>query len=119
MQHRWPCNIVFKIDTGADVNTIPETLCHKDQFPRLNRPKRALQGPGGTFQKVKGRFTATLIKNGKSTTEDIYVVEGLCTPLQGGWVAVALQLVTRVNYLTLDSKDAVKQEFPKLFGGLR
>ncbi len=68
--------------------------------------------------RLSGKFTATLSKNSKSTKEEIYVVEGLCTPLLGGLAAVALQLVARINNISLDSKETVKREFPKLFCGL-
>uniref|UniRef100_A0A669BXN3 Gypsy retrotransposon integrase-like protein 1 n=1 Tax=Oreochromis niloticus TaxID=8128 RepID=A0A669BXN3_ORENI len=112
------CNTLFKIDTGADVTAVPETFYSQHQLGRLDKPKRVLQGPGGTRLKVKGMFTATLSKNNHKTKEDIYVVQGLCTPLLSGHAAVALQLVARVNHISLDSIDAVKQEFPKLFSGL-
>ncbi|XP_025999271.1 uncharacterized protein K02A2.6-like [Astatotilapia calliptera] len=112
------CNTFFKIDTGADVTAVPETFYTQHQLGRLDKPKRVLQGPGGTRLKVKGMFTATLSKNNHKTKEDIYVVKGLCTPLLSGHAAVALQLVARVNHISLDSIDAVKQEFPKLFNGL-
>ncbi|KAL3978677.1 hypothetical protein ACER0C_019739 [Sarotherodon galilaeus] len=112
------CNTLFKIDTGADVTAVPETFYTQHQLGRLDKPKRVLQGPGGTRLKVKGMFTATLSKNNHKTKEDIYVVQGLCTPLLSGHAAVALQLVARVNHISLDSIDAVKQEFPKLFSGL-
>ncbi len=111
-------NARFKIDTGADVTAIPEMLYNQGQFSRLERPTRVLLGPGGTRLNVKGKFTATLSKNSKSTKEEIYVVEGLCTPLLGGLAAVALQLVARINNISLDSKETVKREFPKLFCGL-
>lgn len=51
--------------------------------------------------------------------EDIYVVQGLCTPLLGENAAVAQKLVTRVNFFfCLDSINALKQETPKLFTAL-
>ncbi|KAG1937342.1 interleukin-1 receptor accessory protein-like 1-A [Pimephales promelas] len=110
-------NARFKIDTGADVTAISETLYNQGQFSKLEKSTRVLLGPRGTRLDVKGKFTDTLRKNSKNTKEEIYVVEGLCTPLLGGLAAVALQLVTRINNVSLDSKDS-KKEFPKLFCGL-
>lgn len=109
---------MFKIDTRADVTAVPETLYIQGEFSRLVKPTKVLQGPGGTHLKVKGMFTATLSKNGKSTKEDINVVEGLSTPLLGGMAAIALQLVARVENISLDSTETVRKEFPKLFSGL-
>ncbi|KAJ7997296.1 hypothetical protein DPEC_G00227500 [Dallia pectoralis] len=113
--HMENLNARFKIDTGADVTAISEMLYNQGQFSRLEKATRVLLGPGGTRLNVKGKFTATLRKNSKSTKEEIYVVEGLCTPLLGGLAAVALQLVARINNISLDSKETVKREFPKLF----
>ncbi|KAJ8375467.1 hypothetical protein SKAU_G00060470 [Synaphobranchus kaupii] len=104
---------VFKIDTGADVTAVPETLYARGQFSRLVRPTRILKGPGRNPLQVKGKFTATLSKGNKTTKEDIYVVEGLSRP-----AATALQLVARLDDVSLDSKETIKQEFPKLFSGL-
>ncbi|KAJ7995746.1 hypothetical protein DPEC_G00247790 [Dallia pectoralis] len=84
-------------------------LYNQGQFSRLEKATRVLLGPGRTRLNVKGKFTATLRKNSKSTKEEIYVVEGLCTPLLGGLAA---------NNISLDSKETVKREFPKLFCGL-
>jgi len=77
-----------------------------------------LLGPGGTLN-VRGKFTATLRKNSKSNKKEIYAVEGLCTPMLGRLAAMALQLVARINNISLDSKETVKREFTKLFCGFR
>ncbi|KAJ8403171.1 hypothetical protein AAFF_G00353880 [Aldrovandia affinis] len=111
-------NTVFKIDTGADVTAVPETLYTQGQFSTLERATLVLKGPGRVPLKVKGKFTATLSKRNKTTKEDIYVVEGLSTPLLSRPAATALQLVARLEDVSLDSKETIKQEFPKLFSGL-
>jgi len=67
---------------------------------------------------VKGKFTATLNKGKKHRTEDVYIVEDLARPLPSRPAATALQLVTRLDDVSLDSKEAVRQEFPKLLNGL-
>ncbi len=99
---------VFKVNTGANVMAVPVTLYNQGQFNRLKYPERILQGPGRTSLKVKGKFTAILIRNSKCTKQDIYVVEGLATPLLGRQAATALQLVARVDDVSLDSKENVK-----------
>uniref|UniRef100_A0A096LW99 CCHC-type domain-containing protein n=1 Tax=Poecilia formosa TaxID=48698 RepID=A0A096LW99_POEFO len=109
---------VFKIDTGADVTAVPETLYSRYQFGKLDKPKKILQGPGGTRLKVKGMFTATLSNNSVCTKEGIYIVKDLCTTLLSGRAAMALKLVDRLNQISLVSIDAVKQEFAKFFTGL-
>ncbi len=112
------CSIVCKIDTGADVTAVPDTLYIQDQFGRLERSAKILQGPGGMPLKVKGKFTATLSKGDRHTKQDVYVMETLSTPLLGRSTAIALQLVARLESVSLDSEETVKAEFPKLFSGL-
>ncbi|KAE8281698.1 Retrovirus-related Pol polyprotein from transposon 17.6 Protease [Larimichthys crocea] len=109
---------VFKIDTGADVTAVPEQLYAQGQFNKLARATKILYGPGGVPLKLKGKFTAVLSNSKHSTHEEAYVVEGLRTPLLSGAAAMTLQLVARVNSISLDSKETVKREFPKLFSGL-
>ena len=109
---------VFKIDTGADVTAIPAKLYTQGQFSKLSRATKTLYGPGGTALKVNGKCTATCSKDNKSTQEEVYVVDGLRTPLLGGLAAMTLKLVVRLNDISLDSKETVKREFPKLFSGL-
>ncbi|KAJ8405712.1 hypothetical protein AAFF_G00316920 [Aldrovandia affinis] len=111
-------NTVLKIDTRADVTTVPETLYTQGQFSKLERATLVLKGPGRVPLKVKGKFTATLSKRNKTTKEDVYVMEGLSTPLLSRPAAKALQLVARLEDVSLDSKETIKQEFPKLFSGL-
>uniref|UniRef100_A0A3B3HH25 Gypsy retrotransposon integrase-like protein 1 n=1 Tax=Oryzias latipes TaxID=8090 RepID=A0A3B3HH25_ORYLA len=109
---------VFKIDTGADVTAVSETLYKEGQFGKLEKPTKVLRGPGGSRLQVQGMFTANLHKNNKNTKEDIYVVKGLSMPLLSGTAAIALQLVARVENIILDSTATVKREFPRLFSGL-
>ncbi|XP_036001498.1 uncharacterized protein K02A2.6-like [Fundulus heteroclitus] len=109
---------VFKIDTGADVTAVPTHMYEKGQYSDLQNTKKVLMGPGRSQLKVKGKFTATLQRKDKHVMEDIYVVEGLNTPLLSRQAATALQLVARLDVTTLDSKETIKKEFPELFSGL-
>ena len=51
------------------------------------------------------------------TDEEIFVIEGLSMPLMGRPAISALKLVTRVNLIQAD-REAVAEQFPKLFKGL-
>ena len=108
----------FKIDTGADVTVVPADMYSSERFHKLQKSNKILFGPGQTKLYVQGKITATLSKNGKSTTQDVYVVAGLKTPLLGRPAIKALGLVARVDTVILNDKETVKQEFPKLFNGL-
>ena len=108
----------FKIDTGADVTVLSEDEFQKGQFPELERTKKVLQGPGQTPITVRGKFTATIGTDSKSTTQEVYVVPGLKFSLLGRPAIQALGLVARVDTVALDSVERVKERFPKLFKGL-
>nr|XP_055074185.1 uncharacterized protein K02A2.6-like [Misgurnus anguillicaudatus] len=111
-------DVVFKIDTGADVTVVPVTLYNQGRFNKLKHAGKILQGPGGTSLNVKGKFTSTLSKNNKCTKQEVYVVDGLYMPLLGRPAVAALQIVARLDDVSLSSKERVEQEFPKLFSGL-
>lgn len=100
------------------MSAVPDTLYARGQFSRLERPDRILKGPGRTTLAVKGKFTATLTKRNLTVNEDVYVVEGLTTPLLTRPAAIALMLVARLDNICLDSTEVIIQEFPKLFSGL-
>ncbi|KAI4879857.1 hypothetical protein NFI96_004001 [Prochilodus magdalenae] len=109
---------VFKIDTGADVTVLSEEIFQKGQFPQLESTKKVLQGPGRTPITVRGKFTASIRTDNKSTTQEVYVVPELKCNLLGRPAIQALGLVASVDTVALDSRERVKEQFPKLFKGL-
>lgn len=109
---------VFKIDTGADVTVLSEEIFHKGQFPQLESTKKVLQGPGRTPITVRGKFSVSIGTENKSTTQEVYVVPDLKCNLLGRPAIQALGLVARVDAVALDSRERVKEQFPKLFKGL-
>ena len=109
---------VFKIDTGADMTAIPKKLYDEGQYSQLSKATLVLKGPGGNPLKVMGKFKATLKKRNKTKKETVYVVDVLRTPLLSRAAATELQLVVRLDNVSLDTSEVVKQEFPKLFSGL-
>ena len=106
----------FRIDTGADVTAIPESVYQEHgQFPKLIKSDRALYGAGRNRLHVTGKFTAELKTHSKSTVQDVHVVTTLKTGLLGRAASVALGLVARVDTISLNSTKAVEEQFPKLF----
>ena len=114
--------ILFKIDTGADVSVIPETLYERNQqWGTVTETSRVLLGPGKRELVVKGMISYELSKNAKTTRQDLYIVQGLNEPLLGKPAIEALQLIVRVENVTepdLYTKERVEQKFPSLFKGL-
>ncbi|KAI4905796.1 hypothetical protein NFI96_024894, partial [Prochilodus magdalenae] len=84
----------------------------------LESTKKVLQGPGQTPITVRGKFTASIRTDNKSTTQEVYVVPELKCNLLGRPAIQALGLVARVDTVALDSRERVKEQLPKLFKGL-
>ena len=111
--------VCFKIDTGADVTALPAEVYHDitggHDVKHLARSTHPLFGPGGNVLSVLGVAKETLRSGKKTATEDIYVVKDLHTALLGRPAIEQLQLVCRVDNITMES---VKQQYPKLCDGL-
>ena len=106
----------FKIDTGAEVTVIPESVATPYQS-LLQTTSQRLQGPRKTQLEVCGQFTGTLKKDTQVVEEEIYVVKNLHMPLLVLPAITSLDLVTKICGIQLD-KDTVVSKFPKLFTGL-
>ena len=108
--------VLFKIDTGADVSVIPETVFKQLPGVSLNPPNRRLVGPGQNQLKVSGQFTGKLTYQDSVADEQIYVVKQLQKSLLGQPGILALDLIARVY--ALHEVDKFAARFPKLFQGL-
>ena len=73
--------ITFKIDTGADVTVISDANYNKETNGPLSTCSKQLSGPSRKTLGVCGQFTGQLQRNSASTTQEIYVIRGLHTPL--------------------------------------
>lgn len=111
--------ITFKLDTGADVTAIAESdlskVFTKVKMPVLQQPEKPLLGPGRTPLDVAGFTKLQLKYKAQQTTEKVYVVKNLSTPLLGLPAISALGLLVRVNAVSMDT---LKTTYPKLCDGL-
>lgn len=102
-QTKWSMNLPlrkakmrFKIDTGADVTVIPEPLYLQTGMGNLHKSSQELFGPGQSKLSVKGVIKGNLkTGNGKTTTQEIYIVENLKERLLGRPAIEALNLVQK------------------------
>ena len=108
--------INFKIDTGADVNVLPENIARNVFGTRLKKSIRCLKGPNQKPLEVCGQIKCKLEKGSQSVKEELYVIKGLRKPLVGLPTIKALKLITRVDQVDVDHEMIDKH--PKLFSGL-
>ena len=113
-------SVKFKIDTGADVTVIPESVYNDAELKPLRKTNRKLFGPGHSPLSVKGVVNIEVkTTDGKHAETEIFVIEDLKEPLLGRPAIDALHLVERVHTVkTPDIRDEVKEKYPKLFTGL-
>ena len=67
----------FKIDTGADVTALSDTVYDESRDGPLQKPNRVLRGPSKQILKARGFIVAKLSVDQKETEETIYIVPGL------------------------------------------
>ena len=107
--------VEFKVDTGADVTVIPESVYRAESDGGLQPASLPLNGPTGESLEVLGQFSGRLTRNGNNCCQDIYVVRNLRQPLLGKPAIEALKVVVFVE--PVQKADMVKQ-FPDVFKGL-
>ena len=107
----------FKIDTGTDVTSIPETVFNPVRDGKLDKPLKRLVGPGQNLLDVKGCFQGKMCAKGLSTDQHVNVVAGLTQPLLGLPAIEAMGLGQRVNEVTQTDTD-FKALYPSVFQGL-
>lgn len=107
--------VTFKIDTGADVTVVSESVFKKCKMTSLEIADKILHGPGQSVLKVKGQFMGQIRAPNRDTQQKIYVVEDLKTSLLGRPAIEALGIVAKVADVT---DNSYKHQFPQLFSGL-
>ena len=108
--------IEFKIDTGADVSVISESVFKQVQGVSLQSAAIPLSGAGQQSLLVLGKFTGTLTHQASVIKEEIFVVEKLQKALLGKPATEALNLVARVN--AIKKGEDIPNKYLALFTGL-
>ena len=111
------CSVSFKIDTGADVTVIPDTIYSALRpVPPLEKSPKILCGPANTKLPVQGCFKAKIQKNENITEQEIFVVTGARQALLGRPAIESLNIVQKMNAIGVTKN--YKEKFPHLFKGL-
>ena len=111
----------FKLDTGAEVTAISHTAYQQlSKPPPLSTPDKVLYGPSRHPLQVLGQCQCDLIHKERSSTQQVFVVEGLKNNLLGLPAITALNLAARVD-MTSDcdpTASTFREKFPEVFEGL-
>ena len=106
----------FKVDTGADVMVIPESVYKNlKPTPTLIRSSKTLFGPTHTPLPALGCFMGVIKRGEESSSQEIFVVDGARPALLGHPAIDTLKIVQTVNAV---EAEEVKEKFPNLFKGL-
>ena len=114
----------LKIDTGADVTAIPESLHEHLGSPALTSTPLQIFAAGGKRLTEVGAFTAKMSVREHEAIQSIYVVRPLRHALLGRPAIEALQILKRPALLEREEKEAIiheiriREQFPALFRGL-
>ncbi|UYV65228.1 K02A2.6-like [Cordylochernes scorpioides] len=111
--------MLFKMDTGSDVNIIPQEIYFKNfAHKKLCKPDIQLLGPRQVKLHVMGKITALIEKDGGSIPGEIFVVLQLMQPLLSGKPSESLNLIKRLQSIEKRNSLNPFEEYPKLFPGL-
>ena len=113
------CPLTFKIDIGADVTALPDSVYDRTHDGPLQTANRVLRGPSKQTLNVRGYITAKLSRDQTEVEDKIYIVKGLQQPLVSRPAIQALNLVSRIEVVQTNSeRERVIHNFPELFTGL-
>lgn len=88
----------FKVDTGADVTVIPETV-YLQQFEQVSwtEPTKLLRGPGQDRLRVVGVLRGDITYKTNKVATDVYVLKNLESPLLSRRDSEKLGVIKRLN----------------------
>ena len=115
--------VTFKLDTGAEVTAVlEETYQMFPNVPPLSTPQRTLCGSSQKSLQVLGQCQVILTHRERSSTQQVFVVEGLRSNLLGLPAIKGLNVATTLDETTAKptqlSSAGIHKQFKKLFQGL-
>lgn len=109
----------FKIDSGAQCNVIPSTVCSKAGIKKLHRSKAKLVSYTGHSIKTIGKADISISVQGKYHVIPVQVVDSETVPVLGLQSSVDLGLIQRVYTAEKQpTLEDVKSKHANLFNGI-
>lgn len=111
--------IVFLVDTGADITCLPYNLVTDEVLRQIKSNNHKVTGPAGNVLNCRGSFSAILSYGSEAFKADIYVIDNLSKPILGRAAIVALKVLKIEGGLEekqiYSIKDSLGLEIYKLF----
>ena len=101
--------VVFKIDTGADITVIPDKYYSRAQDGPFQPVQCILTGAGQQPLEVQGQIVVVLQYNNLQTEQNIFVIKGLRKSLLGCPAIEALALFSVVELTYHDTRQCHQQ----------
>ena len=110
--------VLFKVDTGAEVTAMSNSAWEskRDSTGNLAKSKQQLHGPDHQPLTVLGTVNLTMMFNGRSTIQRVFIVKNLRNNLLGLPAITELQLIQQHQIDVIQRN--IPDQFPELFTGL-
>ena len=107
----------FKVDTGASVTAIPESVYTMDRYGSHTATRTPLLGPANQPLDVKGQVHAVIQRGDRKIEEEVFIVKDLTTPLLGLPAIRRLHMIPQLH--SIDEAEALfHSTYPDVFKGL-
>ncbi|GBN22426.1 Transposon Ty3-G Gag-Pol polyprotein [Araneus ventricosus] len=109
--------IKFKLDTGAETNVLSYNMV-KHLNVNLTKTETVLIAYGNFKIKPMGKVSLECISNDTIMPIEFIIIEKRSTPILGLNAGVKLNLIQRINQITIDNKSDVLKMYETVFEGL-
>ncbi|XP_064486119.1 uncharacterized protein LOC135398664 [Ornithodoros turicata] len=111
--------VSFMVDTGADVSAVPQSALAENTKKRIRPATKVLYGPGRSRLHPVGQAEVQMSWNGKTTRQEIFVMDKLEHALLGRPAIRALDVLPHLCSVESTSLvDPTMSKYPALFGAL-
>ena len=105
----------FKVDTGASVTAIPESVYTVDKYGSHRATGRPLLGPAN--QPLEVKVHAVIQRGDRKIEEEVFIVKDLTIPLLGLPAIRRLHMIPQLHSID-DAESLFRSTYPGVFKGL-
>jgi transposase InsO family protein len=112
--------VTLKIDSGAQINTLPLSVYQKVTKQPLQSTKTRLVGYFGQARRPCGKATLAVEYKGRYIPVEFQIIDQEVKPVLGLQTSLQMNLIQRIYTLNTAEEDPIQvlSEYPELFEGL-